>query len=272
MESKRVGVRAVILDWAGTTIDFGCQAPPRVFQEVFARQGIPITDREAREPMGRAKREHIAAVLAMPPVRERWITKNRNEPTDTDVERLYQRFLPLQKRVLSEHCDLIPGIIEFSRWCDQQGVRIGSTTGYTRELMEVVVPQAAKQGYEPTAVICSDDVPAGRPAPWMLLSAAQRLQCWPVHTLVAVDDTPVGIQAGLNAGCWTVAVVQTGNEIGLTREQVVSLTATQIDARLEPIRKKFKQLGAHFVIDSVADLSHVVQDIDGRLAAGDRPS
>ena len=45
-------IQAVLLDWAGTTMDHGCMAPAVVFIEVYKRQNVPITMEEARAPMG----------------------------------------------------------------------------------------------------------------------------------------------------------------------------------------------------------------------------
>ncbi len=271
MSTSRKGVQAVILDWAGTSLDYGCQAPTRVFQEVFAKIGLPITDRQAREPMGRAKRDHIAAILEMPAVRDRWAAKFGIAPADADVERLYRLFLPLQKDILAQHCDLIPGAAEFSALCKAQNIKIGSSTGYTRELMDVVEPLAAQQGYAPDCTLCADDVPKGRPAPWMILTAAQRLGVYPIRELVVVDDTPVGIEAGHNAGCWTVAVIKSSNEIGLTERQVAGLSESELQKKLEPVNAKFARLKTHYIIDTVANLWDTIGRIDRRIEAGERP-
>ena len=83
--------------------------------------------------------------------------------------------------------------------------------------MEVVIPIAASQNYSPDVVVCSDDVPAGRPAPWSNLKAAQLLDVYPMNAITVVDDTRVGIEAGLNAGMITVAVSLTGNAPGAFR-------------------------------------------------------
>ena len=65
-------VQAVLLDWAGTTMDFGCMAPAVVFAQVFERPGVPITLDEARAPMGAHKRVHIQKIIQRDAVRARW--------------------------------------------------------------------------------------------------------------------------------------------------------------------------------------------------------
>jgi phosphonoacetaldehyde hydrolase len=258
----REPIRAVMFDWAGTTIDFGSRAPTEAFRAIFKGRGVEATIEEARGPMGMSKREHLAAMLAMPSIAEQWRRVHGTDAGDEDVDAMYQEFLPLQRSTLAAHCDVIDGVPEVVAQCRQRGLAIGSSTGYTRELMEVVKPLAAKQGYAPDCCLCADDVPAGRPAPWLIFAAAQRLNIYPMASIVIVDDTRVGIEAGLNAGCWTVAVAATGNEMGLSREQSDSLANDERDRRLSDVRRRCRDWGAHFVIDSASALSDVLDRLD----------
>ena len=204
--------------------------------------------------MGKAKREHIAAIVALPRVIDGWVAAHGRAPTDADVQAMYDDFLPLQKELLARGCDVIPGVPEAVAECRRRGLRIGSTTGYTRELMAVVAPLAARGGYAPDVIICSDDVSAGRPAPWMNFRAAERLGVYPLSKVLVVDDTPIGIAAGLNAGCITVAVSQTGNSLGLTEAEVAALPTAELQSRLTAIEREFRAAGAAHVIRMVADL------------------
>lgn len=272
MSVNELKVRAVVFDWAGTVIDFGCCAPASVFRRVFFEKGLEITARQAREPMGLAKRDHIAAVLAMPEVNQAWTAKFGAAPNDSDIDTLYNEFLPLQKEVLSNHCDIIPGVIELVEKLRSRQIAIGGTTGYTRELMSVVTPAAAQQGYLPDAEICSDEVRQGRPAPWMLFEIAQRINVYPMSCIVKVDDTPVGIAAGHAAGTWTVAVTDTGNEMGLTQTEYEALSDAEKSERRVVITSRFDSVKPHFFVRSVAELPEVLSKIDRLLAAGQRPS
>lgn len=251
-------IKAVIFDWAGTTIDYGCQAPAAVFQQIFTERGVPVSVSQARGPMGKSKRDHIAAIFDYPDVAARWREKYGIPPDDAAIDELYARFLPLQKEILARHSDVIPGIPEMTQQLHARGIRIGSTTGYTRELMSVVTPLAAAGGYAPEVLICSDDVRIGRPAPWMLLAAMERLNVYPPTSVVKVDDTPVGIEAGRNAGCWTVGIALTGNECGLTQAEAEALTTEEREKMLAPIRDKLFAAGAHDVLDSAAQLPELL--------------
>jgi phosphonoacetaldehyde hydrolase len=247
--------RAVIFDWAGVTVDYGSRAPTEVFIEIFRRRGIDITSAEARGPMGLAKRDHIAEIAALPRIAAQWQALHSQAPNDQDVQAMYEESLPLQKEKLAHGgSEVIPGVPEAIDRLRQLGVKIGSTTGYTRELMDVVAPIAARGGYSPDVIVCSNDVRAGRPAPWMNLRAAEMLRIDSMSSVVVVDDTPVGIQAGRNAEAWTVAVSQTGNELGLSLNEVAALSPNDLEIRLNEISSGFLAVGAQLVVRSVAEL------------------
>lgn len=271
LENSEKCLQAVIFDWAGTVVDYGSRAPAQVFVEVFRRQGVHITIAEAREPMGRAKRDHLATIVAMPRVAAVWREVHGRSANESDIDSMYYEFLPLQKELLKMSSEVIPGVPAAVAACRQHGLRIGTTTGYTRELMEVVVPAAKQGGFDPELVVCADDVVAGRPAPWMLFRAAELLGSYPMCTVIAVDDTPVGIVAGRNAGMWTVAVAKTGNALGLSEQEVQALPTAELESRLQSIRAEFYDAGAHYVIDGVADLPPLLNQIIERLQRGDMP-
>lgn len=259
-------IQAVLFDWAGTTIDYGSRAPVQVFREIFHRIGIEITEEEARGPMGKAKREHIASVLAVPRVTALWRGRFGSEPSVADVDRLYADFLPLQLSVLSQGSDVIPGIPGMIAELRKRGLKIGSSTGYTRALMETVIPIAREQGYSPDVVLCSDEVPAGRPMPWLNFRACEALGVYPPASVLAVDDTPIGIQAGRNAGMWVVGVTMTGNGLGLSQEEAESLPEEELNNRLSLLEEQYHAAGAHFVLRSAANLLLVLDTINDRLA------
>ena len=262
-------VQAVVFDWAGTTIDHGSRAPAAVFQEIFRQRGVAITAQQAREPMGMAKREHIAAVASMESVAKAWVEEHGSPCDEAAIDAMYADFLPLQKATLTEHCELIPGVVEVTQLLRDKEIKIGSSTGYTHELMEVVSREAERQGYKPDLVLCAEDAPRGRPAPYLLFRAAIELEVFPMHCVVKVDDTRVGIEAGRNAGCWTVAVTRTGNGVGLSREEFDGLDPNEQKKRCAAAAE---QLGpADFVVESVAEMPQVIAEVELRLAKGERP-
>ena len=158
-------LRAVVLDWAGTVVDFGCLAPAGAFIEAFRRHGVDITLDQARGPMGTPKRDHIKAVSAMPPVAAAREARHGAAVTEADIDAIYATFMPLQVAVVENYAGLIPGALEAVAALRARGLKIGSTTGYPRPVMEVVLAAAARQGYVPDACVCAGETPSGRPGP-----------------------------------------------------------------------------------------------------------
>lgn len=264
-------VRAVIFDWAGTVVDFGSRAPASAFQQVFEGEGVPITLDEARGPMGMGKREHIRAVSQMPAVATRWREARGQDCDERDVDRMYAAFVPIQIACIKLHADLIPGTLDTVAALDARGIKVGSTTGYAREMMEVLVPEAAERGFAPEAVVCASDVSEARPSPLMCYRNALDLGVWPLEACIKVDDTIPGIHEGRNAGMWTVGVTLTGNELGLSPAELAALPADERARRNGIANQRLRAAGAHFVIDGVGELMAVVDEIERRLALGERP-
>ncbi|MGC9993825.1 MAG: phosphonoacetaldehyde hydrolase [Terriglobia bacterium] len=269
--SYRGRLKAVILDWAGTTLDYGCFAPAVVFAEVFKRQGVPITTEQAREPMGAHKKVHIRMISEMEAVRSMWQDVHGGLPDEDDVEQMFRDFVPLQLACLAKYADLIPGTLEAVGEFRRRGLKIGSTTGYTTEMMEVLQEEAKRQGYVPDSSVCAAQVPAGRPHPWMCLQNAMNLQLYPMEAFVKAGDTLPDIAEGLNAGMWTIGLAKTGNELGLTEQEIAALEPQVLRGKLDRARERFRQAGAHYVVDAIAEVAPVLDEINARLAHGERP-
>ena len=138
--------------------------------------------------------------------------------------------------------------------------------------MEALVPAAADHGYRPDHWVATDDLKAGgRPGPWMALANVIELGVSAVHRCIKVDDAVPGISEGLNAGMWTVGLSVSGNEFGATWEEFAAMGEAEIAARRAPAEAKLRAAGAHYVIDTLADIAPVIADINRRLAAGERP-
>lgn len=269
--SYRGRLQAVLLDWAGTTMDFGCMAPAVVFVAVFERQGVAITTEEARAPMGAHKRVHIQQIAELDSVRQRWVKVHGKPPDESDIDRMFTDFVPLQLACLASYATLIPGTVETIAALRARGLKIGSTTGYTREMMDINLEEAARQGYVPDASVCATDVPAGRPYPYMCLKNAIDLQVSQIAACVKVDDTLPGVEEGLNAGMWTVGLAMSGNEIGLTLSELQALDPEDRARKRKRAYARLHQTGAHYVIDTLADLPPILDRIDERLARGEKP-
>jgi len=264
-------LKAVILDWAGTTLDYGCLAPAVVFMEVYKRRGVEITAEEAREPMGAHKKVHIEQISRMGRVARRWEQVHGRRPVEEDVDAMFAEFVPLQLACLADYADLIPGTLEAVAEFRRRGLKIGSTTGYTEEMMKLLAEEARLRGYVPDSTVCATQVPAGRPHPWMCFQNAINLQIYPMEAFVKIGDTLPDIAEGLNAGMWAIGLAKTGNEMGLTETQIAVLTAGEKAARLARAYGRMKDAGAHYVVDGISDVMPALDEINVRLARGERP-
>ncbi len=264
-------IRCVNLDWAGTTMDFGCMAPAVVFRQVFEKAGVPISLEEARIPMGAHKRVHIGLICEIPSVRRRWIETHGSEPTDDDVGRMFDDFVPMQEACLSEYSQLIPGTLESIAECRKRGYKIGSTSGYLPGMLAINLADAEKQGYIPDATFGAGDVKRGRPFPHMVLRNMLELDISPVQSVVKVDDTLTGIEEGLNAGAWGIGLAISGNEVGVQLDEWNAFSEEIKQKHRDRIYPTMYQRGAHYVIDGIADLIPCLDDIELRLKRGEKP-
>lgn len=270
-------VTAIILDWSGTTADAHVIAPSIVFAEVFEKAGCPITMEEAREPMGIRKDLHIKQILEMPAVAERW-EENLGRPVDldTDVPRLYAQFIPRQLEVLDRYSTLLPGCAETLTGLQKNGYKIGATTGFSKAMVDILLASAIKQGYTPDCTVAGDEVENNmgfRPAPFMLYKNLVNLGAYPIESVIKVDDCCSGVNEGVNAGCWTVGVSDWSNYTEVNSlEEWESMSAEERQERHDRSKNKLlKESGAHYVANSITDLPKIVEDVNRRLALGEKP-
>lgn len=257
-----------MLDWAGTTVDHGSMAPVLALQTLFAKHGITLSAEDARRDMGLLKRDHIQAILALSNIRAEWNSMNGREPGEAEVLSLFEEFGPLQMKIIAQHSQLIPGVAQIVKDWQSRGIRIGSTTGYTRKMLAPVLAQAARQGFEPNASVCPDEVGAGRPAPWMLMKNAQLLDVYPPRTCVKIGDTVVDIEEGRNAGMWTIGLTQTGNLVGADGEQWAQMPAATRKVKLGNAKKILIEAGADYVAEDLPSCNRALAKIQRRLRNG----
>lgn len=264
-------ISCVILDWAGTAVDFGCMAPVEAFVATLAEAGLAIDAAAARGPMGLEKRTHLRALLGLPEIVAQWQARAGAAPDEALLDRLYARFRDVQIEVIPRHAAPIPGLVETVASLRAAGIAIGSNSGYDSPMMATLAAQAATAGYAPDVVISSDDAAHGRPSPDMAWQAAMRLGASAAARCVKVDDTTSGVAEGVNAGMWSIGVTDSGNEVGLALADWQALAAEERAARRAAAAGRLRAAGAHLVIDTVADLPEAVAALDTRLAAGERP-
>lgn len=264
-------VRLVVFDWAGTVIDCGVFAPAKTFRKIFSEEGVSVTDDEARGPMGMHKRSHIQTMTLMPTVAERWRSIRGAAPTEEDVDKMYEKFVPFQREMMKAHSEVIPGVTETVKWLKENDIKIGTCTGFPREILDALLPLAANQGFVPDYSVAADEVAQARPCPHMVWKNALELNCHPIEAIIKIDDTVDGIKEGISAGCWTIGVAKTSNYVALSESELSSLPEDVVKQKVDASVEILANAGSHYVVDSVADLPPVVEDINRRLANGERP-
>lgn len=264
-------IKAVILDWAGTSVDYGCLGPAKVFVEVFKKWKIDLTVAQARGPMGLAKRDHTKTLLEMPEIRKQWKEIYGEFPCEKDVDKVYGDLEPVMAEIIKDFATPIPGTSEFMQEMKQRGIKVGSTTGYVAEMMEKLVPESAKQGFIPDSIVSSSETPKGRPAPYMCYLNAVKLDVFPFSQMVKIGDTVADMGEGLNAGMWTIGLTKSGNEVGLSLEEIDSCDPVKLKELIDKAEIKLKKAGAHYVVEGIWDCLPVLEKISERISAGELP-
>lgn len=252
----------MIFDWAGTIVDFGSHAPMHAFVRLFAQYGIDLSIEDARGPMGLPKWKHINALGNLPHIIKQWQQKYKRPFTDSDTDELYAIFTPMNAASVADHAQLIPGFLSTLDILRSQGIKIGTTTGYNRQIMNTLLPLVKQQGFIPDNLVCADDLHESRPSPLGMYRCFLDLNVWPATSVIKVDDTVPGLLEGYNSGCWTVGVIASGNEAGLTHSEWTDLDDYEKDLIRARVSEKLSVAKPNFLIDTVADLPKVLQQID----------
>jgi len=233
-------IDAIILDWAGTTVDYGSFAPVNAFIVAFEAFGIKVNIEETRAPMGLPKRKHI----------EKMLENMGHSYTQEDVDQIYARFEPALFEVLAKYTDPLPGVVEAAQHIREMGVAIGSTTGYTQAMMNVIVPLAKEKGYSPDCIVCPDDCKGvGRPYPYMLWRNLEKLGTASIHNALKIGDTEADMQEGKNAGCLSVGVLKGSSMLALNGDEEIS-------------RQKYIEAGADYVIEDISALPALIESLN----------
>lgn len=236
-------LEAVIFDWAGTTVDFGCIAPVEAFRDAFLEYGIEVTEEETRKPMGLLKIDHIIEMLKMDRINELWEEKYKKSWTERDVENIYEI---TEKKILENvknHSEVKPHLLDAIETLRSNDIKIGSTTGYNDEMMEIVTKVAAQEGYKPDFYITPNSVNnMGRPYPFMIFENMKALNISSTKNVVKVGDTVSDIKEGKSAGLVTIGVLDGSSLMGLSKEKFEKLSEEEREEKREEVRKNIEKL------------------------------
>jgi phosphonoacetaldehyde hydrolase len=182
----------------------------------------------------------------------------------------------MQLECLPEYSTLIPGTAKtIDTLKKKYNLKIGSTTGFTKVMVDVLLDNAKKQGYVPDSSVAGDEVGNNmgfRPAPFMIYQNLENLGIFPIQSVVKVDDTVSGVGEGINAGCWTVGIYGLSNYTNInTLEEWDKLSSIEKEERRKNSKAKLMSSNAHYVIETINELPYVIEDINERLNCGEKP-
>lgn len=252
-------IEAVIFDWAGTTVDYGCFAPVQAFVNMFGEFGLTPTMDEIRKPMGLLKREHIKTVLSMSRITNQFLEVNKREFTEADIDRMNAVFEGKLMSILDQFAAPKPYVLETVKALRQRGIKIGSTTGYTDEMMKIVTESAKGQGYCPDTWFSPNSVGnMGRPYPYMIFKNMMELKLGSVEGVLKVGDTVSDILEGKAAGVLTVGIIEGSSESGLTEKEFDVLSEVEKKALAETVEKRYRNAGADYVVNDIRGVLELV--------------
>ena len=192
-------VKLVVFDIAGTIIEDHGEVV-RAFAKALMENGIPFADGELKKWIGASKCEVIRHFVQQADVQG---------DVEQKVEISYRRFRSELENCYTERIVPIAGAVETFRWCRDQNILLATTTGFYREISDLVLNQTGWRDYF-AANISSSDVRQGRPAPYMIFRAMEATGVQNVKEVINVGDTPLDLQSGSNAGLAGVVGVLTG--------------------------------------------------------------
>jgi len=251
---------AVIFDWAGTTVDYGCFAPVAAFVETFASKGIAVELDEVRAPMGALKRDHIKQMLEMPRIHALFMVKHGRLSNEDDLDEMETMFITKLMSQLEEHTQVKPYVLETVKLLRSHGIKIGSTTGYTSEMLMPVAKAAREQGYEPdTTVTPSDTGGIGRPAPDMLEANLKQLGVTNKAAVIKIGDTVSDIEEGKNAGVLSVGVIEGSSIMGLSEVEYLALSDDEKKIEITRVQAVYEATGADAVILNLSEIDTLLK-------------
>ncbi len=259
---KLKNIKAVIFDWAGTIIDYGCMAPTQVFIEVFLAKGLQLSIEEARSPMGLAKKDHVRELIRLDSIQKQWLAKYGQIPGEADVEAIYATLEPSLAMIVKNFSTPIPGAIELINFLKSEGVKVGTTTGYVAGMMKNILPLTSASGLIPDSVVNSSEVSAGRPFPWMIYRNCEIMNVFPLNQMVKIGDTLADIEEGINAGMWTIGLTKSGNEVGLSLADAETADPIWLQEKIAHARHRLLDAGADFVAEGVWECLPILEEID----------
>ena len=184
-ESRSIDL--VVCDMAGTTVQDDGQVP-RAFTAALAEHGVAVTAEAINALRGASKRQAIFELL--PPTPDRAALS----------ERVYASFRTQLGRVFGAGVRAVPGAVDAIAQLRARGIRVALNTGFDRDTTNLLLDALGWRSSVVDAVVCGDEVAAGRPAPDLIHACMKAVGVTEAKRVANVGDTVLDLQAGCNAG------------------------------------------------------------------------
>ena len=172
---------------AGTTVkDSGEVA--HAFSAALADHGVEASAQQINAVRGASKREAIATLVML-----------KYGADAARVEAVYVSFRNHLQRVFTREAEPVAGAVDTFTWLRERGIKLVLNTGFDRDITRMLI-DALHWRDVADAVICGDDVPLGRPAPYMIFRAMEATGTVDVRHVLNAGDTVSDLQAARNAG------------------------------------------------------------------------
>lgn len=250
-------VRGVIFDLAGTLIDNGCLAPVHAMKSAFAKHGLLVSDEIIRADMGLPKRAHIKAILDNPSILGQWECIFNNPPRQVDIDQIYASTNQELKHIVCKYSEPTPYAVELLHYLQANGIRIGITTGYSRDIVNSLSGQIHKAGIIYNNLVCADEVKNPRPKAGMINKI---LDDWEIynfglHQFIKIGDTVADIQEAHAAQITNCQVIDTCSDLGrISKYAKLKSNREFINSKKYYIMKKFADNGADFYCNNLEEV------------------
>lgn len=263
---SRPRIRGVIADLAGTWVDKYCLSPECAMKKTLFKHGILVDSSIIRAGMGLSKKTHIESILAH-------IKKILENSRNIDLvhklsllstnDTLYMDYLEIQKQVIRRFCTLIPGVLPAVRQLEKQGIKVGFTTGYPKDVTDLIMNEInTRYGVDLSKYgVSSDQVVNGnRPDPFMLYKCMDLMGIQDSKTVVKVGDSMLDILEGKNAGCVTIGVNKYSTHVNYDCKHDVKYPVL-LDKKREAAADMLYDTGADYVVNTFGDIVGMVNKI-----------
>jgi phosphonatase-like hydrolase len=217
-------IELAALDIAGTTVqEHG--AVYETLADAIKATGTSVAAEDIARWMGADKHEAIRALLG-------------DGVDAAEVSRVHDDFRRrLDEAYRQRPPHPFPGVPEALEKLRERGVKVALTTGFDRSITD---PLLAGVGWDDgvlDAVVCADEVPRGRPAPYMIFRAMELTGVHDVRRVLGAGDTVLDLQAAANAGAGAIVGVLTGKldavALGRVRHTHLLASAAEVPALID---------------------------------------